>query len=144
MPARDTNPPLLVVQGLLCGNSSEKAPWYGKRPWRTRWPEHRCCFSCVRARGGSLPSKEGRKWLRQFYGRPGSLALSAGKPSIPTKFLGLGGNTLGFGRGECQFYFYGRGDCSDTREMTSVLYSPRKAPEISGRISEKISRTSFF
>ena len=55
-PARST---ILVVQGLLSGNSSEKkCCTTGKRPWRTeeRRPKHRYCFSCLKVRGGSLPS----------------------------------------------------------------------------------------
>ena len=40
---------ILVVQGLLCGNSSEKAPYYrekGPGVQRKKWPKYRYCFSC--------------------------------------------------------------------------------------------------
>ena len=52
---------ILVVQGLLCGNS-EKVPYYNEKgpgvQWKS-WPKCRYCFSCLKVRGGSLPSK---KW----------------------------------------------------------------------------------
>ena len=36
---------------------------------------------------------------------------------MSTKFLVLGGEgVLGFGGGECRFYFYGRGDFSDQKK----------------------------
>ena len=49
-----------IVQGLLCGNSSEKAPHYrdkGPGVQAKRWPNYRYCFSCLKVRGGSRPSK---------------------------------------------------------------------------------------
>ena len=51
---------IFVVQGLLCGNSSGKAPYYkekGPGVQGKRWPKYRYCFSCLKVRGGSLPSK---------------------------------------------------------------------------------------
>ena len=42
---------ILVVQGLLCGNSSEKVPYYrGKGPGAQgkRWPKYRYCFLALR------------------------------------------------------------------------------------------------
>ena len=52
---------ILVLQGLLCGKSSEKAPYYrekGPGVQGKRWPKYRYCFSCLRVRGGSRPSKQ--------------------------------------------------------------------------------------
>ena len=50
-----------MVQGLLCGNSSEKKPTYyrekGPGVQGKRWPKYRYCFSCLKVRGGPLPSK---------------------------------------------------------------------------------------
>ena len=44
----------------LCGNSSEKVPYYrekGPGVQGKRWPKYRYCFSCLKVKGGSLPSK---------------------------------------------------------------------------------------
>ena len=52
---------ILVVQGLLCGNSSEKVPYYSEKGpggHGKSWPKYRCCFSCFQVRGGSLPSRK--------------------------------------------------------------------------------------
>ena len=45
------------------------------------------------------------------------LVLSAGKPPCPQNSSFLGGGVFCFGRGgcKCQFYFYGRGDFSESR-----------------------------
>ena len=51
---------ILVVQGLLCGSSSEKVPYYrakGLGVQGKRWQNYRYCFSCLKVRGGALPSK---------------------------------------------------------------------------------------
>ena len=50
---------ILVVQGLLCGNSSEKVPYYrekGAGVQEKRLPKYRHCFACLKVRGGCLPS----------------------------------------------------------------------------------------
>ena len=52
---------ILVVQDLLCGNSSEKGPYYrekGPGVQGKRWPKYRYCFSCLKVRGGSPPSNK--------------------------------------------------------------------------------------
>ena len=56
--------PILVVQGLLCGNSSEKVRHTtGKKALAYRGKgdqkKYRYCLSCLKVRGGSLPSKNG-------------------------------------------------------------------------------------
>ena len=81
---------------------------------------------------------QGQKWLHQCYGGLGFLALSAGKkkPSMPIKFLVLGGEGgfgFGGGGGQCQFYFYGHRDFSEKQELGLVLLGSRKG------IKEKIA-----
>ena len=67
------------------------------------------------------PQFWGRKWLREFYGRPAKnasfLQENLHVHKIP-RFRGRGGY-FGLGGGKCRFYFYGRGDFSES----PILYS---------------------
>ena len=63
-----------VVQGLLCGNSSEKVPYYrekGPGVQGKRWPKFRYSLSCLKVRGVSPPSnRKGPRHNPKQVGNP--------------------------------------------------------------------------
>ena len=52
---------ILVVQGLLCGNSSEKVPYYREKGPGVQG-ERVAKIRILKVRGGSLPSNKHREW----------------------------------------------------------------------------------
>ena len=73
------------------------------------------------------PQFWGRKWLRQLYRRLAFLGSFCWKTPMPIKFLLLGGVGSGlFRRGgwKCRFYFYGRGDISDSCILPGSFLGP--------------------
>ena len=96
-------------------------------PW-SRFLGQRCCNSHLKALNQKTKTRVrkivclqiwGRKWLHQFYGRLDFCFLPVGENLHAHKIPRLGGGDiwvfLGGGVGKCQFYFYGRGDFSDSR-----------------------------
>ena len=72
----------------------------------------------------SCPQIWGRKWLRQFFGRLEFLRSFCRKTSMSIKFLVFLG-------GKCRFYFYGRGDYSESNYF--FLQENERDREVTGR-----------